>query len=357
MIDPDFTSRLRDFSCGFFFMFQLLGTAALYAKGRHHQLQRSAFYFMLYLLGISMVEFYLFFIDNFLGAMLKPVTNIMQVTVVPLALMLLYRLTHTHGMKPLAAALNLAPYWVALAVYMTSGSPVVYDSILAAALLHSAGIVIYGFVAVRRFNQQLAACFSTDEHLSLRWTWLLLLFYLALAATWFAATKVDSNVTAAVYNMVCSVIFALLCYFVYRQDDMLEALGRGAGEPSTGTLASKPAGGRQDSYHFAQALHDTFEHGRIYLNPTLNINGLAQELGTNRTYLSNYLNQQLHTSFYEYVNGWRVKHARQLLATTTLPLEDVASQSGFNSLSSFRRYFKKATGTTPACCRAAGVNR
>ena len=53
MIDPDFTSRLRDFSCGLFFMFQLLGTAALYAKGRHHQLQHSAFYFMLYLLGIS----------------------------------------------------------------------------------------------------------------------------------------------------------------------------------------------------------------------------------------------------------------------------------------------------------------
>ena len=332
MIDPDFTSRLRDFSCGLFFMFQLLGTAALYAKGRHHQLQHSAFYFMLYLLGISMVEFYL---------MLKPVTNIMQVTVVPLALMLLYRLTHTHGMKPLAAALNLAPYWVALAVYMASGSRAVYDGILTAALLHSVGIVIYGFVAVRRFNQELAACFSADEHLSLRWTWLLLLFYLALAAMWFIATKVDSNVTAAIYNTVCSLIFALLCYFVYRQDDMLEAL----------------AGGRQDSYHFAQALHDTFEHGRIYLNPTLNINGLAQQLGTNRTYLSNYLNQQLHTSFYEYVNGWRVKHARQLLATTTLPLEDVASQSGFNSLSSFRRYFKKATGTTPACCRAAGVNR
>ena len=94
MIDPDFTSRLRDFSCGLFFMFQLLGTAALYAKGRHHQLQRSAFYFMLYLLGISMVEFYLFFIDNFLGAMLKPVTNIMQVTVVPLALMLASSLPH-----------------------------------------------------------------------------------------------------------------------------------------------------------------------------------------------------------------------------------------------------------------------
>lgn len=357
MIDPTLTSRLRDFSCGLFFMFQLLGTVALYAKGRQHRLQRSAFYFMLYLLGISVVEFYLFFIDNFLGTMLKHVTNIIQVTAVPLALMLLYRLTHTHGMKPLATALNLAPYWVALAVYMASGSRAVYDGILTAALLHSVGIVIYGFVAVRRFNQELAACFSADEHLSLRWTWLLLLFYLALAAMWFIATKVGSDVTAAIYNTVCSLIFALLCYFVYRQDDMLEALDRGASAPSTSTGTLGQAGGRQAGFHFAQALHDTFELGHIYLNPTLNINGLAQQLGTNRTYLSNYLNQQLHTSFYEYVNGWRVKHAQQLLATTALPLEDVASQSGFNSLSSFRRYFKKATGKTPAACRATGVNR
>ena len=92
-------------------------------------------------------------------------------------------------------------------------------------------------------------------------------------------------------------------------------------------------------YHFAQHLEKVFVEDEIFLNPTLNINDLAQALHTNRTYISNYLNQQLDTSFYEYVNGWRVDKAKQLLTNTELTLEEITMQSGFNSLSSFRRYF------------------
>lgn len=64
---------------------------------------------------------------------------------------------------------------------------------------------------------------------------------------------------------------------------------------------------------------------------------------------SNYLNQQLRTTFYDYVNQWRVARAKELLATRPdLSVEQVAEQSGFNSLTSFRRYFTKAVGTTPS---------
>ena len=104
-------------------------------------------------------------------------------------------------------------------------------------------------------------------------------------------------------------------------------------------------------YHFAQHLEKVFVEDEIFLNPTLNINDLAQALHTNRTYISNYLNQQLDTSFYEYVNGWRVDKAKQLLANTELTLEEITMQSGFNSLSSFRRYFVSATGLTPSAYR------
>lgn len=91
-----------------------------------------------------------------------------------------------------------------------------------------------------------------------------------------------------------------------------------------------------------------FSDKKIYLNPSLNINDLARELGTNRTYVSNYINQQLHTTFYEYVNDWRVKHSISLLTSTDLTLQEVATQSGFNSISSFRRYFVTKMGQTPS---------
>ncbi|MDD5822575.1 MAG: helix-turn-helix domain-containing protein [Prevotella sp.] len=46
-----------------------------------------------------------------------------------------------------------------------------------------------------------------------------------------------------------------------------------------------------------------------------------------------------------------MKRAKELLSSTSLPLEDIATQSGFNSLSSFRRYFTKSMGTTPQAFR------
>ena len=65
----------------------------------------------------------------------------------------------------------------------------------------------------------------------------------------------------------------------------------------------------------------------------LNIVELAMAVGTNRTYISNYINQQLHTTFYEYVNKWRVEHAKKLLASTDLSLEDISIKAAQGGLS------------------------
>lgn len=341
-------SRLRDFSCGLFFMFQVLGTVMLYLKGRHHRLQNSAFRYMLYLLAISVFEFYVFFIHNFLGSLEIPLTNILQMSVIPISLMLLYRLTHQQEMPPLLSTLNIAPYLVAIALYAMWQETVVYDTILYVALIHIVSVIGYGFVSVSRFNKSLKTYFSSEENLSLHWLWLFLALLLALAVTWLTATIYGTPLAAALYNVMCTIILAMLCYFVYRQEDMLEALGE------TQTDVTEPLADKEDEecrtdkcYHFSEELSRAFGDRQIYLDSKLNINGLARELGTNRTYISNYLNQQLHTNFYEYVNHWRIMCAKELLSTSSLTLEEVATKSGFNSLSTFRRYFQKAEGLTP----------
>lgn len=355
-METSLLTRLRDFSCGLFFMFQLLGTVALFAKGRTHRLQRSAFYFMLYLLAISTFEFYEFFIYPFLGDAERPLTNMLQMTVVPLAMMFVYRLTHTHAMPWPYALLNMAPYFAALAGYAVTSERWIYATALTLALAHSLAVVAYGCFAVRRFECRLRLFVSEDQGYSLRWLWLILALFVVLAVTWFGATKSESLYAATIYNVLCSVILALICYFVYRQEDMLELSVAGDGDAPDGQMLQGdaeegPAGTQKPAYHFARRMEAVFQDEEIYLNPTLNINELAACLGTNRTYLSNYINQELHSSFYEYVNSWRVRKAEQLLASTSLPLEEVAGRSGFNSLSSFRRYFIKTVGCTPAMYR------
>ncbi len=97
---------------------------------------------------------------------------------------------------------------------------------------------------------------------------------------------------------------------------------------------------------FDERFEALFVEDKIYLNPLLTIDELARALGSNRTYTSNYINQQLGTTFYNYVNSWRIRHAEDLLLHTDLTAQEVAHQSGFNSLASFRRYFQKTHGTS-----------
>ncbi len=352
--------RLEDFSCGIFFMFQVMGTLMLYLKGRTHRLQRAVFWLMFYLLAISSFEFYVFFIDNFLGSQMRPVTNMLQLTAVPLCLLIIYTLTHDRPMSWPWAAAHALPYALALTVYLTTGSRFAYRGIIIFSALHAVAIISYGFIAVHRYNEELRTNFSTDERLSLNWLRYLLLLYIVLAVTWGIATSHGTPWAAMVYNLLCVLIFGLLCYFVYRQESMLEAMATTSAEAGSGSAEFTALEGKtadkennskeedpQPAYLFANRLETVFSKGKIYLNATLNLNDLARELGTNRTYLSNYLNQQLHTSFYEYVNQWRVRRAKELLRASNAPLEEIALQSGFNSMSSFRRYFAAHTGMSP----------
>lgn len=86
---------------------------------------------------------------------------------------------------------------------------------------------------------------------------------------------------------------------------------------------------------------------RAYLMPTLKISDVARQIGSNRTYVSNWFNRSRQSTFFSYVNQLRIKHACGLLNTTDMPLEAIAQESGFNSKSSFYRIFKNLKGCTP----------
>lgn len=88
---------------------------------------------------------------------------------------------------------------------------------------------------------------------------------------------------------------------------------------------------------------------RPWLNPFLTLQDMASALNTNRTYLSQYFNKTLKTTFYDYLNRFRVRHACEILiAEPFLSMTLVYEKSGFNSSSTFRRAFEKHIGCTPA---------
>ena len=90
------------------------------------------------------------------------------------------------------------------------------------------------------------------------------------------------------------------------------------------------------------------ENERLYLNPELKVGDVADALGVSRNAVSVCINSHQGCSFSQYVNDYRLQHAKKLLLKTPeLKISAVGLESGFANERSFFRAFKSATDMTP----------
>jgi len=93
------------------------------------------------------------------------------------------------------------------------------------------------------------------------------------------------------------------------------------------------------------------EKDRPYLDMDLTFDQLSEETGIGKHHLSYVLNQHLNTNFYQLINYRRVdyflEHIHEI-ETEGKSILELAFESGFNSKSTFNKYFKLHTGTSPS---------
>jgi len=92
-------------------------------------------------------------------------------------------------------------------------------------------------------------------------------------------------------------------------------------------------------------LLNEFEENKVFLNSQLNILDVVQAIGTNRTYISNIINQQYHQNFCAFVNGYRMDELKRIINENHhVSNEILAEICGFGSLISLRRAVFAKTG-------------
>ena len=97
-----------------------------------------------------------------------------------------------------------------------------------------------------------------------------------------------------------------------------------------------------------QRLNLLMDEQKPFLNSNLKVADVARMLGTNSAYVSNCINSQKGYTFNQYVNVYRIEHAKRLLRhSPDKKVAEVWSASGFNTETSFFRTFKLLTGQTP----------
>ena len=298
------------------------------------------------------------------------------------------------------------PFVVLMVTFWVHPVPLAYHAMHFAAILCAVFIALWALRELPRFERALKEEYSYAEYINLHWLRGVILLFFCLLMLW----VYDSMASGVRYDNLflfnSLVMWIAACFCFYRQSVVINAVKSYFVEPSEdnaetnldaaendldkATAHLEEAEADQNAPHahtqpenvaetvaepqpvaeqpvepepeelklqqeaaFAERMYLLFEKEHVYLNPRLRLSELAMLLGTNRTYLSQYFNQNCESTFYDFVNDYRIHHAKLLLHSTDDTLETIAMNSGFNSLSTFRRAFVQREGMSPIEFRAS----
>lgn len=107
----------------------------------------------------------------------------------------------------------------------------------------------------------------------------------------------------------------------------------------------KPA----EAEKYKDLIHKVILDQQLYLVKGLKLQDLAEELDLNTHQLSQLINQYLNTTFFDLINAYRVREAKERIQNNPeYTLLQIAYDSGFNNKTSFVNAFKRFEGTTPS---------
>ena len=287
---------------------------------------------------------------NIFGSRLYYDTNMLQLMMVPGVTLLICEAVRPRCITWHAVALCVLPFALIWAVSLVLDAEIMMYIDEAFTVLYIIGAAVWGMKAIREYRESLYEQYSNIEDRDLWWLTLIICEILVLLVVWMVADYFTTDLGNGLYNLVSCIIWYTLAYFVNRQK-IIEMPANMDGMDGPLTAYAGGSGNTQDDkqldtlkYHFAEELKNIIEKERRYLDADLCLHELAQLLHTNRTYISQYLNNEMHTTFYDYINDLRIKHAIKLLHETDNKIEIVALQSGFNNTSTFRRIFNQQMG-------------
>lgn len=213
---------------------------------------------------------------------------------------------------------------------------------------------------LQEYEQRIAANFSNlHEHSLKALNWLLLIllvkWLMAILRTLHCMYIGPLGGVGINLFMTIEIIFTLRALFALsrlKPATVLQSGSEATPETITPATTEKYANSSLDEttrQRILKKLQDVMETRQFYKQASLSLRQLSEELRESSHYLSQVINQDLHTSFYEWVNHYRIEAAKQmLLKHPDHTILAIAEEVGFNSKSTFNTAFRQHTQMTPS---------
>jgi AraC-like DNA-binding protein len=231
-----------------------------------------------------------------------------------------------------------------------------------------------------RHRRTVKHSYSNTRRVSLNWLLFLTVSAMAiwLLATTLGVTDLGERLNEGLVSLAIALVVYAIGYMglgqpeVFRHETAEYEVPRGvhAAVPSPPpTTAPRPAMTQTPPARYERSGLDAAEADRLrqsllemmdreqpWKDSELTLADLAARLGSTNHKLSEVLNGQLGQTFYDFVNGYRVREVQRRIKAgdaQRLKMLALALDAGFASKSTFNQAFKKHTNQTPSDFRAA----
>lgn len=212
---------------------------------------------------------------------------------------------------------------------------------------------IYALHCLSHYDSNIRRRFSTIENIKLSWLWHCGLGFVCLWAVSLLSSL--SGVLGFYYlaeqigtfkNLLPMLLMSIMV--VYSQTLRTD---RDKKAPNSHTHIEREEKPFTVSEEQKSKLEDLMLRVKIYQDPELRLDGLADSMKMSPRSISALLNGYYQKNFYDFINYYRVLDAQEQLRNTHTPdktIQRIFEDAGFNSKTTFNTLFKKLTGHTPS---------
>ena len=274
----------------------------------------------------------------------------------------------------------MLPFVALFGLYFAFPSDLLKLTIMAYLMLLSVAFAVYMVFAIRRYDRWLNDNYADLEHKRV-WLSQVVAFLCMLV---FVLYEVSEDMVLIFCLHIVDLVLVFLLLWRVETLPQLDALAvktytpsapdrQVSAEPAESAfvsdtmpiMATQPEQPSADPIsidvdQMEQLLKEHCEATRLYLEKDLTLQMLAQVVGTNRSYLSQYFSRKGFT-YNTYINSLRINHfisrCRELAAAgQDIPIQQLALESGFGSYRTFSRAFLQRTGKSVTAWMNGGHN-
>ena len=282
--------------------------------------------------------------DVKLGSLIAGLLDSM--TIIPLTIIVLLTMLQDRRRPLWPVAVMIAPLIVGLTWCIASRSGDLLPVLYAYFLLMWLGVIIYMVCAIRQYGRWLRDNYADLEHKEVWQNFLVLGIFLLV----YVIYSLDEGGLIFEYAMEVTDVI-LICYLVWRVETLSD-LSIHTTDEEEEIVTTENVEDNKLPLSIRNSIESLLQQHcidtRLYLQNDLSIFQLAQSIGTNRFYLSQYFSSQ-GTTYNAFINNLRINHFVSLYqgavtAKRSFTAQQLAQESGFHSYRTFSDAFKRKMG-------------